>query len=74
MSSHSNILFILGESHAPDLLSVLGHPVIRTPNLDRLATGHFPHESGTGTVPWHMTVAMIAGCVNCGKTATAPQE
>ena len=32
-----NILFILGESHAPDLLGALGNPFIKTPNLDRLA-------------------------------------
>ena len=32
-----NLLFILGESHAPDLLGVLGNRFIHTPNLDRLA-------------------------------------
>lgn len=32
-----NILFILGESHAPHLLGLIGHPTIKTPNLDRLA-------------------------------------
>ena len=36
MPDQPNILFILGESHAPDLVSATGHPVIRTPNLDRL--------------------------------------
>ncbi|UCH40636.1 MAG: sulfatase-like hydrolase/transferase, partial [Gammaproteobacteria bacterium] len=33
----ANLLFILGESHAPDLLGALGNPYIHTPNLDRLA-------------------------------------
>ena len=33
----ANLLFILGESHAPGLLGSAGHPVIRTPNLDALA-------------------------------------
>lgn len=37
VTTRPNVLFILGESHAPDLLSVAGHPVIQTPNLDRLA-------------------------------------
>lgn len=32
-----NVLFILGESHAPDLLGARGNAFIRTPNLDRLA-------------------------------------
>lgn len=32
-----NVLFILGESHAPDLLGALGNSFIKTPNLDRLA-------------------------------------
>ena len=34
-----NLLFVLGESHAPDLLGALGNPFIHTPNLDRLAAG-----------------------------------
>jgi choline-sulfatase len=33
----TNLLFILGESHAPDLLGALGNAHIHTPNLDRLA-------------------------------------
>lgn len=37
MTSRPNILFIVGESHAPDLMGATGNPVIRTPNLDRLA-------------------------------------
>ncbi len=32
-----NLLFILGESHAPHLLGAAGNPHIKTPNLDRLA-------------------------------------
>ncbi len=36
MTQQPNVLFILGESHAPDLLAAAGHPVILTPNLDRL--------------------------------------
>ncbi len=37
MTDRPNILFLLGESHAPDLLAAAGHPVIHTPNLDSLA-------------------------------------
>lgn len=32
-----NIIFIVGETHRADALSVAGHPVIRTPNLDQMA-------------------------------------
>ena len=31
-----NILFILTDDHRWDALSILGHPVVETPNLDRL--------------------------------------
>ncbi len=34
----TNILFLLGESHAPSLLGILDNPYIHTPNLDRLAS------------------------------------
>ena len=33
----TNLLFILGESHAPGLLGAVGNPYIHTPNLDALA-------------------------------------
>lgn len=33
----ANLLFILGESHAPHLLGAIGNSYIRTPNLDKLA-------------------------------------
>ncbi len=31
---NKNVLFLLGESHAPDLIGTIGHPSIKTPNLD----------------------------------------
>lgn len=37
MKGPTNILFLLGESHAPDLLHAAGNPYIQTPNLDALA-------------------------------------
>src|SRR5579863_9207505 len=33
----ANLLFILCDEHNPRVLGAAGHPVIRTPNLDRLA-------------------------------------
>jgi choline-sulfatase len=37
MTRPQNLLFILSDEHNPRALSCLGHPVARTPNLDRLA-------------------------------------
>lgn len=34
---HPNIIFILTDDHRWDAMSVMGHPVIKTPHLDRLA-------------------------------------
>lgn len=34
---HPNIIFILTDDHRWDALSSMGHPVVQTPNLDRLA-------------------------------------
>ncbi|MBW2613565.1 MAG: sulfatase-like hydrolase/transferase [Deltaproteobacteria bacterium] len=31
-----NIIFILTDDHRWDALSILGHPMVQTPNLDRL--------------------------------------
>lgn len=38
MSDTMNLLVLMADEHAPDALSFLGHPVVRTPNLDRLAS------------------------------------
>ena len=39
MSQHKypNILFLMTDEHRPDLMGFAGNPIIRTPNLDRLA-------------------------------------
>ncbi len=34
---HKNIVFILSDDHRADVLGAAGHPIIKTPNLDRLA-------------------------------------
>ena len=35
---HKNILFIITDQQRADCLSLLGHPLVKTPNLDRLAS------------------------------------
>ncbi len=37
MTSPMNVLFILSEHHNPAFLGCAGHPIVRTPHLDRLA-------------------------------------
>ena len=32
-----NILLIMSDEHAPHFSSAYGHPIVRSPNLDRLA-------------------------------------
>jgi arylsulfatase A-like enzyme len=36
-NSRPNILFLLSDDQRADLLGVMGHPVLQTPNIDRLA-------------------------------------
>lgn len=38
MASRPNIVFILADQHRADTLGCAGHPVVRTPHLDRLAS------------------------------------
>ena len=37
LTTKPNILFILSDQHTPDVLGCYGDPIVRTPNLDRLA-------------------------------------
>ena len=53
MAERANILFILTDQMRGDCLSSLGHPVLRTPNLDDLA--------GKGT----MFTAAYSPCPSC---------
>ncbi len=39
MTGSPNILFIMADQLAPQVLPAYGHRVVRTPNLDRLAEG-----------------------------------
>jgi N-acetylglucosamine-6-sulfatase len=46
-----NILFILSDNHRWDAMSSMGHPFVRTPNLDRLARGGLHFENAFCTTP-----------------------
>jgi len=37
IANKPNIIYILGDDHRADYLGCMGHPIVRTPNLDRLA-------------------------------------
>tara|TARA_R110002020_G_scaffold40118_5_gene118764 strand:- start:15303 stop:16754 length:1452 start_codon:yes stop_codon:yes gene_type:complete len=38
MNDTMNLLILMADQHAPDALSFLEHPLVRTPNIDRLAS------------------------------------
>ncbi|HEO71397.1 MAG TPA: arylsulfatase [Candidatus Hydrogenedentes bacterium] len=67
-SMKPNILFIMGDQHRGDCIGADGHPVVRTPNMDRIGNEGIrfsraytavpsctPARSGllTGLTPWH---------------------
>ena len=43
-----NIIFILTDDHRWDALSCMGHPFIKTPNLDRIAEEGILFENAAG--------------------------
>jgi arylsulfatase A-like enzyme len=46
-----NILFLLGDDHRADALGCMGHPVVQTPHLDRLASEGLLFENHFTTTP-----------------------
>ena len=51
MSSGMNILLILSDEHARDASGCYGHPIVRTPNLDRLAASGVRFDNAYTTCP-----------------------
>jgi len=47
-----NILWIFGDQHRGQALSILGDPNLQTPNLDRLATEGLHFRNAVATNPW----------------------
>lgn len=39
MTTPKNLIFFLTDNHARSMLGAAGHPIIRTPNMDRIAAG-----------------------------------
>lgn len=46
-----NIIVLLSDEHAADVVGAVGHPVVQTPNLDRLAGAATTYESAYCTSP-----------------------
>lgn len=46
-----NVILLLGDDHRADALSCLGHPIVRTPELDRLAQNGVLFENHFCTTP-----------------------
>jgi hypothetical protein len=47
-----DILFLMPDQMRGDCLSLLGHPVVRTPNLDKLAQEGALFRRAYSTCPW----------------------
>ena len=45
-SKQPNFVFIYGEGHRADCLSVAGHPIVKTPHQDRIGTEGVRFENG----------------------------
>lgn len=88
MAGQSNLLFLMADDHAAEALSVAGHPLATTPNLDRLAAGgvrftqHFcnsplctPSRQSllTGQLPHRAGVTLLKTRLAEGKPTIAQQ-
>ncbi|NLF30940.1 MAG: sulfatase-like hydrolase/transferase [Planctomycetes bacterium] len=58
-----NILLLIGEQHNPRVMGAAGHPVVRTPNMDRLAGEgvYFPNAYSATPLCVPGRVAMLTG-------------
>jgi arylsulfatase A-like enzyme len=52
MTTAPNILWILGDQHRGQALSIMGDPNVQTPNIDRLATEGLHFQRAIATNPW----------------------
>jgi len=52
MTSKPNLLWILGDQHRGQALSIMGDPNVQTPNIDRLATEGIHFHRAIATNPW----------------------
>lgn len=50
-ASKPNVLFLMADQHRGDCLSAGGHPVVKTPNLDRIASEGVRFRSAYSTTP-----------------------
>ncbi len=62
-SSRPNILFVFSDQHRADALGCAGHPMVQTPNLDRLAAGgvRFRHAFAAAPICHPGRSAMLTG-------------
>ncbi len=77
MSNRPHILIIMPDQHRTDCMSCAGHPVIRTPNMDRLAAEgmRFPRATTTSPLCMPARASFISGLYphqmgmwdNCGS-------
>ena len=53
-----NILFIFSDDHAHWALGTIGHPIVQTPNLDRLAKGGTVFTNAYNQGGWHGAICV----------------
>lgn len=65
MATQPNIVLIMSDQHRGDTLGCAGHPCVRTPNLDRLATRGVYYANAFSPMPVCVPArySVITGCV-----------
>ncbi len=70
MTNRPNIVFLLSDQHRADAMGCAGHPLVQTPNLDRLAASgtRFERTYAAAPICGPCRSAMITGrtVANCG--------
>ncbi|MBC6408717.1 MAG: hypothetical protein GDA40_11770 [Rhodobacteraceae bacterium] len=46
MTDQLNFLIIMSDEHRKEAVGCVGHPIVKTPVLDAVATGRWIHETG----------------------------
>ncbi len=78
IANRPNVVFFLADDLRPDCLGVLGHPVVKTPNIDRLVENGFIFRnayvlgSHIGAVCLPIRTMILTGMSYLRKERTAP--
>lgn len=63
-----NILFLFADDQTFDTLGVLGHPIVKTPQLDRLCENGVTFSNAHNQGGWHGAICVASRCmINSGQ-------